>query len=267
MNVPAQKQNTDVSTNKANPFLTYGQHAAQQTIVGTLLRFTKGDYLAGQEDEEVAVGTRYVVNMDELMVGWIRWSDNKPTDHVMGRISDAYEAPRRSELGDNDKSQWEVDGQGKERDPWQFSNYMVLWNPKNTEQYTFATSSGGGIKAIGKLSITYGKQMAQHPDEFPIIELGVETYDHKLYGRMKNPTFKIVGWETKGVFADGVVEETGTGGGAAAAAAPGGAENKSGDTASAAPATPAAAAGAATTASAPAAKPAAAPAAGNKPRF
>ncbi len=41
--------------------------------------------------------------------------------------------------------------------------------------------------------------MRQHPDEWPIVELGVGSYAHsnKAYGRIKFPTFEIVGWAPK----------------------------------------------------------------------
>jgi hypothetical protein len=214
MNQVTNRQSTDVSTNAGNPFTSYGDQVSQKQIVGTLLRFSKGDYLAGQEDEEVPVGTKYVANMDELMAGWIRWADNKPTDHIMGKISESYQAPKRNTLGDTDKAEWEVDSQGKERDPWQFSNYLLLWGVDDAELYTFATSSRGGLNAIGDLCKVYGKQMAQHPDEFPIIEMGVTSYNHpnKEFGRIKVPVLKIVGWENRAVFADGVIEDGGEGG-------------------------------------------------------
>ena len=60
MSIPAQRQNTEVASGSKNVFTSYGEQASQKQIVGTLLRFTKGDYLAGQEDEEVAAGTKYV---------------------------------------------------------------------------------------------------------------------------------------------------------------------------------------------------------------
>ena len=47
-------------------------------------------------------------------------SDNKPTDQVMGRIAAGYQPPRRNELGDIDPDDWDVDDDGKPRDPWQF---------------------------------------------------------------------------------------------------------------------------------------------------
>ena len=204
MNEITKPKNTSVA-GPSNPFTSYGEAASQKSIVGTLLRFTKGDYLAGQEDEEVPVGTQFVANMDELSAGWIRWEANKPSDTVMGKIAEGYQAPRRNELGDDDKAQWEVDNQGQQRDPWQFSNYLLLKGTGDDDElYTFTTSSKGGLNAIGDLCKVYGAAMAQHPAEYPVIAIGVNAYDHpnRSFGRIKVPTFKVVSWAKKSVFAE-----------------------------------------------------------------
>jgi hypothetical protein len=74
-----------------------------------------------------------------------------------------------------------VDEQGRERDPWQFSNYLILKTPGEKGDdalFTFTTSSRGGLNAIGELCKAYGKAMRQRPDELPVIALGVGSYQH-----------------------------------------------------------------------------------------
>ena len=208
MNEVAERKSTAVDAPAANPFTSYGEQASQKSIVGSLLKFSKGDFFAGQDEDEVAAGTRFVANMDEMLVGWIRWEDNKPTDQIMGKVSDGYQAPRRNELGDTDKAQWEVDDNGRERDPWQFSNYLLMKGTgDDTELYTFTSSSKGGLNALGDLCKAYGKAMRQRPTEYPIVALGVGSYQHpnRDYGRIKFPTFEIVGWAQKDVFTEDAV--------------------------------------------------------------
>lgn len=206
---------TAVGAPAQNYFTAYGEHATQRTIVGKLLKFTKGDYLAGEENDEVPIGTRFIANMDEFLVGWIRWQDNKPTDHIMGRIATGYQPPPRKELGDDDQSEWEADENGELRDPWQFSNYLLLKRvgddnkplPETGDEddehiYTFTASSRGGIGALGAVAIKYGKLMRQRPNDWPVIAIGVDSYMHKVkaYGRIKVPMLKIVGWVPKSMF-------------------------------------------------------------------
>jgi hypothetical protein len=217
MNEITNPKSTAVGAVAVNPFLAYGEAQNQRAVVGRLLRFSKGDYFAGQDNEEVEKGTQFIANMDEMLAGWIRWEANKPTDHVMGKVSDGYQPPRRNELGDADKDAWEVDLAGEPRDPWQFSNYLLLKGTgDDSELYTFTTSSKGGLNALGDLCKNYGQAMAQRPDDYPVIALGVNAYDHpnRALGRIKVPTFKIVGWAPKGVFANNVDIIAGSGGAA-----------------------------------------------------
>jgi hypothetical protein len=202
-----QQAGTAIVNPGGNYFQSYGDQVSQRSIVGKLLKFSKGDFLMGEDNEEVEEGSQFVANMDELMVGWIRWADSKPTDQIMGRVAEGYQPQRRNELGDNDKAQWEIDEQGRERDPWQFSNYLIMKKPGEAGDdalFTFTTSSRGGLNAIGELCKTYGKEMRQRPDEFPIVALEVGSYQHsnKAYGRIKFPIFKVVGWAGKSEFAD-----------------------------------------------------------------
>jgi hypothetical protein len=204
MNEVTKPQNTSVAA-QSNPFIAYGEAVAQKSIVGKLLKFSKGDYLAGQEEEEVPFGTQFVANMDELLVGWIRWEASKPTDQIMGKVKDNYQIPNRNELGDTDETQWETDAQGQPRDPWQLTNYWLMKGTgDDTELYTFTTSSKGGLGSIGDVTLKYGRAASMHPDEWPVVQIGASSYEHRnrSIGRIKFPTFKIVGWAPKSVFAE-----------------------------------------------------------------
>ena len=190
-----------------NAFELYGEQATQRgSIVGTLLKFNKGDWLEGQDDNEVAVGTKFAACMDQLMVGWVKWVDGKPERQEMGLLTEGHTPPSRKSLGDTDETTWELDAQGKPRDPWQFSNYLLLKQPGKKfvpdQAWTFATSSRGGIGAVGELCKKYGKEMRSHPDQNPVVEVGVDSYNHpnKEFGRIKVPVLTLVGWESKKLF-------------------------------------------------------------------
>jgi hypothetical protein len=202
MNEVAKRQGTNVASPSANPFSEYGEAATHKNIVGELLKFSKGDWMYGQDNTDVPAGTQYIANMDELLIGWIRWEENKPTDHIMGKVSAGYQPPRRNELGDTEQNEWEVDDSGKPRDPWQLSNYMLVKGKADGELYTFTTGSKGGRDAIGDLCKNYGSLMSQHPKDYPVIAIGVRSYEHpnRSYGRIKTPEFKIVGWADKSAF-------------------------------------------------------------------
>jgi hypothetical protein len=200
-NGEAKAESKAVATKAGNYFVDYGKVAGgQSSIVGQLLKFTKGDYLSGQDNDEVAADTKVIVNMESLLVGWQRWEDNKPVDSEMGPLVEGFQPPKREALGHNDKNQWETDDNDKPRDPWQFSNLVLMRSlGKNGELYTFAASSKGATGAIGRLCSAYGKEMREHGDEWPVVTLGVDSYQHKVksYGKISVPVFKIVDWVSK----------------------------------------------------------------------
>ena len=95
-----------------------------------------------------------------------------------------------------DQAQWETDGDGRPRDPWQFTNLLVLSDPHTRELYTFSTSSRGGLGAIGELAKAYSSHVRVAPDDAPIVALEVGSYQHpnKAYGEIRYPIFKVVDW-------------------------------------------------------------------------
>jgi hypothetical protein len=190
---------TAVAKTEDNPFSSYGEAAAAHNFTGELLKFSKGDYVAGQNNREIPVGTRFVANMDGVEVGWVRWEDGSPVEVRMGPVAEYFKPARRADLGDDDRALWAADENGHPRDPWQFTNNLVLASVDDAELFTFATSSKGGLGAIGELCKAYGAEMHQHPNEWPVIELEVGSYAHnnKAYGRIKFPIFKIVDWTPK----------------------------------------------------------------------
>jgi hypothetical protein len=187
---------TEIAKLQPNFYEAYGEATANRDIVGRLLLFSKfGEYNAGAEKEEIAIGTKLVGHMPSLLVGHVKWENNRPIARKMGAVGEGY-VPDRNTLGDNDKSLWERYDDGRLRDPWQFTNYLVFVNLDTSDLFTFATSTQGGLGAIGELSKVYGKHIRQAPDELPLIELGCGSYQHsnRSYGEIRFPIFKIVGW-------------------------------------------------------------------------
>jgi hypothetical protein len=188
---------SEIAKLQPNFYEAYGESAAARNIVGRLLKFSKfGEYNAGIENEEIAIGTKLVAHMPSLLVGYIKWENNRPIAQVMGAIGDGFTPPKRNELGDTDPSLWEHYDDDRPRDPWQFSNYLVLVNLDSSDLFTFTTSSRGGLNAVGELSKIYGKHIRQAPDELPVVELGCGSYQHsnRSYGEIRFPIFKAVGW-------------------------------------------------------------------------
>jgi len=196
---------------ESNFFTEYSKVAgATGSIIGLLLKFSKGEFVAGQDNDEVEEGTQLVANMDQLLVGWQRWEDARPAEQIMGPLSEGFTPPQRSELSFDDPKDWEIDeATGKPRDPWVLTHILLLKEPgKKGQLYTFSTNSAGGKNAMGRLCGEYGKEMREHPDEYPVVALEVGSYLHSnpAYGKIKFPIFKIVDWADKSEFTEAADE-------------------------------------------------------------
>lgn len=197
-NLPVEQKPRGVSLydHDENPFISIGKAVSQNSIVGHLLKFTKfGEWVAN--DVKLKPGTEVIGVVNQISLGWQRWEDNKPTDQFMGLVAEKFKPPGRDQLGDDDENLWEVDASsGRPRDPWQMTWMVIFTGVDDDEVYTYSTSSKGGIKAIGALSTAYGRQMAMHPGQLPIVALLSDSYDHpnKAYGEIKTPVLQITGW-------------------------------------------------------------------------
>jgi hypothetical protein len=186
-----------------NVFEAYGESVAGGGyIVGDLLVFAKGDWLAGQEKRVIADGTKLIAAMETLIVGWQCWENQRPVSYRMGLLVEDFIPPPREELGDNDSTLWEADAEGQVRDPWQLTNYLQLVDPENAETVlTFSTSSKGGLGAIAKLCREYARarDKERREEQHPVVMLGTGSYAHRdrSFGRIKYPTLAIVGWVRK----------------------------------------------------------------------
>lgn len=201
----------------ADPFADYAKTVSNQHILGKLLKFSKGDYIAGENSIPVPIGTRLVCNMDSLLIGWIRWQDSRPVEHLMGLVAKGHTMPNRNTLGDADHNAWELDENGHPRDPWQKANYLLMLAEDGSIEddrpvadplrgiYTFTASSQGGLNAIGEVCKAYNLDMRrQRPDMYPVVELGTDSYLHRnrAFGRIKKPLLTVVDWAPKSLFPD-----------------------------------------------------------------
>jgi hypothetical protein len=83
------------TTREVDPFEAYADQVAPQNIVGTLLVFNKGDYLAGKSKVEIPAGTRFTAGMDLMAVGFVKWWSNRPAGGQRPAGSDRSSLGRR----------------------------------------------------------------------------------------------------------------------------------------------------------------------------
>ena len=186
-----ENANLPATASDIDPFAAYGASAASAST--PFLKFIKGEYRYGVDDDMVPLGTRLVPNMAELRCGFIKWEDGKAVDEKMRLVVDGL-PPSREECGDLDRNEWEVDPNGATKDPWALANELPFKDPETDEEFVFTTGSKGGIGALGKLARAYARQRQKRDGQLPVVELGASSYRHKTYGEVHVPVFRIVGW-------------------------------------------------------------------------
>ena len=185
---------TTLQTNATmrNPFLAYAEAMAPRRLDGEMLKFVKGDYLVGKDGKPLPTGTQLVAIMNTLMIGWVKWQSDKPVDARMGYVADGFQPPRRRDLDDFESDKWEQDRDGDLRDPWQFTNSLVLIDPVSKANiYTFTTTSRGGFGAIAELCKAHAKAPAGSYERISL-EVGQYQHNDRSIGKVKFPIFKAL---------------------------------------------------------------------------
>jgi hypothetical protein len=72
--VKVQDEQVPTVPESRNVFECAGDAMTQgNVIIGDLLKFSKGDWLAGPDGEEIAAGTELVAIVPGTVHGWMRW--------------------------------------------------------------------------------------------------------------------------------------------------------------------------------------------------
>jgi hypothetical protein len=175
-------------TDLKNQFLQVGAEA--RGVLGTLLKFKKGQYFIGEIE---VTGETRIAHVEATMRGYVKFLDGKRIAQRIGRVADGYKLPHRDDLGDHDQAQWERDRSGQLKDPWSLQYYLPMEDPENCEITIFVTGSDGGVEAILKLCDTFGKNAEKGS---PVVKLGVTSYSHQEWGRVFKPDLQVVSWDS-----------------------------------------------------------------------
>jgi hypothetical protein len=184
------KQDTQLPSLNDDPYLAT---AARVAASAAFLKFIKGSYYFGTDENELPLGTEVVPNMIEARVGWLKWRGGEVIEEKLFPWATGH--PYREDLGDMDRELWEVDDNGKALDPWAETATVPLKNPQSGEEFVFSTSSTGGRQAVSKLVMAWRHGVSQGKSGLPVITLGADTYKHRKFGPVHFPVFKIVRWQ------------------------------------------------------------------------
>ena len=183
------KPKTQLPTLNDDPYLKTASRVATTT---NFLKYVKGQFIFGVNEDEVELDTVLVPNMEEAKIGWLKWRGGGVVDENMApwAVGHAY----REDLNELDQGLWETDDNGRAIDPWSETATLPLKNPRTGEEFTFSTSSTGGRQAVAKLVYAWRHGVTQGKSGLPVITLGSDTYPHKKFGPVHFPVFKVVRW-------------------------------------------------------------------------
>jgi hypothetical protein len=153
------------------------QRYAQAHPASALLKFSKGSWLLGEDQEEIDAGKVLIANPAAMQDGWLLFSDdNELLETKMLPVAEGM-IPRPDD--------------GLE---WTEACSLELSDEAGEERYLFATCSNGGTRTCRKLFNHWNWRRRHSPNTLPKVKLGVSSYQHKKYGKIFKPELEIIDW-------------------------------------------------------------------------
>jgi hypothetical protein len=169
---------------------------------GELLKFNgkTGEWSAGKDNLPIEQGRMLAAVVPEMLAGHVLWMDGELADQSWVPAFQFNPREHRASLGNQDEDLWPKDEKGDPTDPWKEGVMLPMVDPATREEFTFSSSSVGGVRATKRLTSTYVKQMKAAPETtrgcVPIVALGSNSYQHtdKKRGTIYNPAFEGMDW-------------------------------------------------------------------------
>jgi hypothetical protein len=142
-----------------------------------------GHWTYGADDIEPAAKSTFAFDPASYAQGFVAWDDGE----LLGEKMATAEVPpvSRADLEDVGVS-------------WNEQQAICLYGMSGDDegvQLMYKSSSKGGKKAIGLLiDAVIARAKAGEADLCPVIQLAVDSYKHKKYGKIYVPEFSITGW-------------------------------------------------------------------------
>lgn len=171
--------------------------SAKNSLMGkALLRMNKdsGTWVFGQDNNKLEAGTILIGNPASISSGYVAWWMGKIEGEVMqplslGPVDASKLAPVNS--GSIPPGKKVPSGKGWEDQV----SIDLITRGEIPLSLSFKTSSLGGKKALLTLAGDIAFGLYENPKRvYPLIELGVDSYQHKEFGLVYTPVLSIAGW-------------------------------------------------------------------------
>ena len=207
--VDQSAQNAVMNNVDADPFATAGASASGQT---TYVKFkgASGEYLAGQDEEEINHGTEFAADIMNAKWIWSFWWDGKVLETVDELLINDPKLNERMPdfLPDNDDidmtldeiKKMQKDDPANFRDGWSVqASFNMRPLDGSDEEFTMRLGGMVSLNAFAALCKAFGRRYKLEAGKLPIIELTTNKYKSKVkgVGTRHAPVLKIVRWESE----------------------------------------------------------------------
>ena len=143
-----------------------------------------GHWVFGADQTEIEEGSQWAVNPFSFVHGFIAWGDGEVLGEKMASVSDPL--PELDTAPPGAKKGWET----------QVGMSLKCLNGEDAGmEARFTTTSVGGKRAVQSLAVAIAGQVdTDQAKPVPVVELDTEHYQHKSYGRIYTPIFKVLEW-------------------------------------------------------------------------
>jgi hypothetical protein len=143
-----------------------------------------GHWVFGADQTEAEDDSRWAVNPFSFVHGFIAWGDGEVLGEKMASVTQPL--PELDTAPPGAKKGWEQ----------QVGMMLKCLNGEDAGlECRYTTTSVGGKRAVQELAVAIAGQVEKDPAKpVPIVSLGKDHYQHKSYGRIYTPVFKVVEW-------------------------------------------------------------------------
>ena len=143
-----------------------------------------GHWVFGADQTEAEDDSRWAVNPFSFVHGFIAWGDGEVLGEKMASVTQPL--PELDTAPPGAKKGWEQ----------QVGMMLKCLNGEDAGlECRYTTTSVGGKRAVQELAVAIAGQVEKDPSKpVPIVSLGKDHYQHKSYGKIFTPVFKVVEW-------------------------------------------------------------------------
>lgn len=143
-----------------------------------------GHWVYGADQTEAEDDSRWAVNPFSFVHGFIAWGDGEVLAEKMASVTQPL--PELDTPPPGAKKGWES----------QVGMMLKCVSGEDAGlECRYTTTSVGGKRAVQELAVAIAAQVEKDPSKpVPIVMLGKDHYQHKSYGRIFTPVFKVVEW-------------------------------------------------------------------------